>query len=87
MNSEIISLLSELLIKIDFPNGIYGCASGITKDDKDFLEEFNKNPNEEGLDRMAEIIKKRNYEIYKDFVMDRSTIMEQIWNYKRLINE
>ena len=33
------------------------------------------------------IVKKRNYEIYKDFVMDRSTIMEQIWNYKRLINE
>ena len=33
------------------------------------------------------IVKKRNYEIYNDFVMDRSTIMEQIENFKRLINE
>lgn len=87
MNSEIISLMSELLIAEDFPNGIYGCASGITGENRVFLDNFNDNPNEGGLDRMAEIVKMRNYEIYKDFVMDRSTIMEQIWNFKRLINE
>ena len=33
------------------------------------------------------IVKKRNYEIYKDFVMDKSTIMEQIENFRRLIDE
>ena len=33
------------------------------------------------------IVKKRNYKIYNDFVMDRSTIMGQIENFKRLINK
>ena len=33
------------------------------------------------------MVRKRYYEIYKDFVLDRSTIMEQIENFRRMINE
>ena len=87
MNSEIISLMSECLIDEDFTGEGYGYALGISDGDKDFLEEFIKKPNKEGIDRVAEMVRKRYYEIYKDFVLDRSTIMEQIENFRRMINE
>ena len=87
MNSEIISLLSELVSTIDFPDGIYSTVSGIVSDDKKILEEFYSNPREDMIDRIVEIVVQRKPDVYGSFVLDRSTILNQIANFKSLINQ
>lgn len=87
MNSEIISLLSELVSTINFSDGIYSTVSGVNYKDREFLGEFYNNPREEMLDRIVEIVVKRKPEVYGSFVLDRSTILNQIANFKSLINQ
>ena len=87
MNSEIISLLSELVSTIDFPDGIYSTVSGVNYKDREYLEEFYNNPREDMIDRIVEIVVQRKPDVYGSFILDRSTILHQIANFKSLINQ
>ena len=69
-------------------NDIEVCTvSGVNYKDREYLEEFYNNPREDMIDRIVEIVVQRKPDVYGSFILDRSTILNQIANFKSLINQ